>query len=110
MSDGREVSSGLDYYRVQSDKRWWRRKWQAEWDGCRWAQRGYTRSGIRAMVRVRRSHPAVDTLYIRCRIMIRRCVSADRRWYRRRYDWRGTPQTAPDTRNWWDIPAQEQHS
>jgi len=58
LSDGREVLSGLDYYRVQSDKRWWRRKWQAEWDGCRWAQRGYTRPGIRAVVRVR---PVSDT-------------------------------------------------
>ena len=84
-------TTGLDFYRVQADKRWWRRKWQAEWPDCRWAQRGYTRPGIRAMARVRRSHPAVDSLYIRCRIMIRRCVNADRRWYRRRYDWRGTP-------------------
>lgn len=85
----------LYYYRVAlPDMRWWRRKWQAEWDGCRWAQRGYTRPGIRAVVRVRRSHPAVDSLYIRCRIVIRRCVSADRRWYRRRYDWRGTPLAA----------------
>lgn len=84
-------TTGLDFYRVQADKRWWRRKWQAEWDGCRWAQRGYTRPGIRAMARVRRSHPAVDSLYIRCRIVIRRCVSADRRWYRRMYDWRGMP-------------------
>lgn len=72
----RHEAGDLDYYRVQSDKRWWRRKWQAEWDGCRWAQRGYTRPGIRAMARVRRSHPAVDSLYIRCRIMIRRCVCA----------------------------------
>ena len=67
----RHEAGDLDYYRVQSDKRWWRRKWQAEWDGCRWAQRGYTRPWIRAMARVRRSHPAVDTLYIRCRIIIR---------------------------------------
>ena len=70
----------LDFYRVQADKRWWRRKWQAEWDGCRWAQRGYTRPGIRAMARVRRSHPAVDEAYTWWKIMIRRYVT-QRAWY-----------------------------
>ena len=70
----------LDFYRVQADKRWLRRKWQAEWPDCRWAQRGYTRPGIRAMVRVRRSHPAVNEAYTWWKIMIRRYVT-QRAWY-----------------------------
>ena len=53
----------IDFYRVQVRKPWWRRKWQAEWDGCMWAQRGYTKRGIRIAVSVRRSHPRVDRSY-----------------------------------------------
>lgn len=27
-------------------ERWWKRTWQAEWEGCDWAPRAYTRQGI----------------------------------------------------------------
>jgi hypothetical protein len=45
----------IHYYRVRMDsnhpKRWVRRAWygrtwQAEWDGCYWCPRAYTRAGI----------------------------------------------------------------
>ena len=80
----------LNFYRVQADKRWWRRKWQAEWPDCRWAQRGYTRTGIRAMVAVRMVHPRIDDAYVRARVMFRWYFS-DRPWYTERYDWLGRP-------------------
>ena len=70
----------LDFYRVQADKRWWRRKWQAEWPDCRWAQRGYTRTGIRAMVAARTVHPCADAAYVRWQVLIRRYVT-QRAWY-----------------------------
>jgi len=52
-----QFPQGFTVYRVQDtwgERRgvvvrrptaWWRRTWQAEWDGCRRAVRGYTRNG-----------------------------------------------------------------
>ena len=66
-------SAEIDYYRVQQrwirtvpedeyvpgksklvKKHWWCRTWQAEWDGCEWAPRAYTKRGIER--RARRVH------------------------------------------------------
>lgn len=57
------ATDDIDYYRVQQrwtnlhkgdptpatrrvPEHWWNRTWQAEWDGCDWAPRAYTRWGI----------------------------------------------------------------
>lgn len=82
-----------DVYRVQVGKPWWRRKWQAEWDGCRWAQRGYTRRGVLAMARLRRTHTRVNDAYVRARIIIRRNVT-QREWYAARYTVTGARHSA----------------
>ena len=46
---------GLIVYRVRTDvnhpkrhvrKAWYGRTWQAEWDGCLWAPRAYTKAGL----------------------------------------------------------------
>lgn len=31
-------------YRPSTDR--WRRNWQAEWEGCRWAPRAWTKTGV----------------------------------------------------------------
>lgn len=66
----KHVTEGIGCYRVQCVYPWnrllfgrrfrrsdgkgliwptrpWRRTWQAEWEGCEWAPRAYTESGIR---------------------------------------------------------------
>ncbi len=78
------------YYRVQMEKPWYHRKWQAEWPDCYWAQRGYTRTGIRWMAAARMAHPWVDAGYVRWKILVRRYIT-QRAWYTARYDWLGRP-------------------
>ena len=77
--------SGVYFYRVQESKSVWRRKWQAEWDGCDFAQRGYTRRGTAVIAAMRRSYPRADAAYFRLRIIIRWVDRYDHGWYRERY-------------------------
>ena len=37
----------IDVYRIlePNKRRWWKRTWQAEWDGCQWAPRAFTEAG-----------------------------------------------------------------
>jgi hypothetical protein len=75
-----------DVYRVQRGKPWWRRKWQAEWDGCLWAARGYTRRGVWVSVWVRtRWGWRAEGCYHRLRVAVRRNLTRDD-FYVRRYD------------------------
>lgn len=74
----------IDIYRVLEGKPWYRRKWQAEWPLCHFAQRGYTRRGVLTMAAIRRAHTRVNGAYVRARIIFRRNVT-ERGWYRARY-------------------------
>lgn len=93
----------VDIYRVQRGKPWYRRTWQAEWDGCLWASRGYTRRGVVGGAWVRRHWGRIDRLYVRAWRIVRRNVTGDR-LDRRMYDRLGrvTAQSAPPTR-WCDA-------
>ncbi len=74
------------YYRVQQHKKhWWHRTWQAEWDNCLWAQRGYTRLGVSIFVATRRKWSWFDRVLIRYKILIKLYIT-DRGWYKTRYD------------------------
>ena len=87
---GTENKLNYYVYRVNETKRWYRRKWQVEWEYCAWAQRGYTKFGPLATMRIRIAFPLLDRVYVRIRILIRRNIT-NRRWYRGRYDLFGRP-------------------
>lgn len=65
----------VEIYRVNERSRWYRRKWQVEWEGCRWAHRGYTRIGCLLFAYLRIDFPLLDKVYVRIRRMIRRNIT-----------------------------------
>ena len=79
------MTMNVEVYRVNWDKPWYRRTWQAEWEGCYWTHRGYTRRGLMAGVEFRMSHPRANAVYVRGRIITRRLIT-QRAWYKRKYD------------------------
>lgn len=83
-------------YRVNRNKSFRYRKWQGEWDGCQFAQRGYTKLGVRVFIKIRRSSLFVDNVYVRFRIIIRRNIT-QRTWYHSRYTWSGVSRLDRDT-------------
>ena len=81
-----EICAPTSYYRIRTGKHpkrhvrhtWYGRRWQAEWDGCRWAPRAYTRRGIeRRSARWRDKGWPTDAMIAR------------RRWVRRNITRRG---------------------
>jgi len=83
------MMSDVTYYRVQRGKPWFRRKCQAEWPDCDFAQRGYTQIGVATMIAVRRAHPRLNAAYVRGKRIIRWLDGHDNGWYRQRYTARG---------------------
>ena len=88
-----------DLYRVQEGKRWYRRKWQSEWDGCYWAQRGYTPLGVIFLTKLRMKSPILDEIHARFYIIVRRNIT-QRDWYQSRYDVLGRSYTKDYDNQW----------
>ena len=67
----------INVYRVYraEDRRWWKRTWQAEWEGCMWCPRAYTQPGVhRKAMRWMAWSPWRQRTYVRWRRLVRLAV------------------------------------
>lgn len=86
------TSDEVDVYRVQEGYPWYRRTWQAEWQECLWASRGYTKPTLLAGAWVRRHWGrSAEDRYLQFRVTVRWLTGYDDKWYRQRYTWNGIP-------------------